>query len=126
MVTSSAAASWFQFYIKQLQKGVVNPPHTKYEYHWYEMSFYIYSLPDNACVAFCFQLPRVLQDRLCEEVTAAVRHGQPEDMMALLQSLIIAEVSKLYDESIWTLRDHIREIEKVKFPLLNRVVTRCG
>ncbi|KAJ9602028.1 hypothetical protein H2200_013388 [Cladophialophora chaetospira] len=32
--------------------------------------------------------------------------------MAFLQSLIIAEVSRLYDESIWVLRDQVRDIEK--------------
>ncbi len=44
--------------------------------------------------------------------------------MAALQCLIIEEVVKLYDVSIWTLRNEIRGIEKVRLPVcLSRSAT---
>jgi hypothetical protein len=76
------------------------------------MSFYTYCTGSSA-VAFCFNTPMVLQKNLVEAMNAALRGGSSGDLMALLQCLIIAEVTKLYDVSIWTIRHEIRDIEKV-------------
>jgi hypothetical protein len=113
-----SSASWFQFYIKQL--GVTwNPFTTKtnlqedYPYEWYEMSFYVYAMSSGAAVAFCFDTPPVFQTNLFEAMNT-LQNYSPAEAFQLLQSKIVGELSKLYDISIWVLRDHIRTLEKVE------------
>lgn len=77
------------------------------------MSFYIYALSSGAAVVFCFDTPIVFQESLSKTMNTKdrVRSG---DVLSFLQCMIVGEVSKLYDRSIWTIREYIRNIEKVR------------
>jgi hypothetical protein len=39
--------------------------------------------------------------------------------LAFLQSMVVGEVTKLYDRSVWTIRHYIRALEKVSLPVLD-------
>ncbi|KIW67624.1 hypothetical protein, variant [Phialophora macrospora] len=104
-------SSWFQFLIKQMGGGV-NASQNKDGYQWYEMGFHIYVRHGGVAVAFCFETPSIFQNNLRQALSATVRTKLLTDPMAALQCLIIGEVVKLYDVSIWTLRNQIRDIEK--------------
>ncbi|EXJ71330.1 uncharacterized protein A1O5_05136 [Cladophialophora psammophila CBS 110553] len=104
--------SWFQFLIKQL-RGVVNGAQQIYAYDWYEMGFFIYALSSGASVAFCIDTPTVFQNGLLERLNSG-KGDAPNEAMAFLQCVIVAEISRLYDVSVWTLRDQIRDIEKTR------------
>ncbi|OAP54279.1 hypothetical protein AYL99_11380 [Fonsecaea erecta] len=102
--------SWFQFLIKQL-KPRANASQQTYDYHWYEMGFFIYALASGAAVAFCFDTPQVFQVELLDSLNSG-ESNPPKEAMAFLQCAIVIEVSRLYDFSVWSLRDQIRAIEK--------------
>lgn len=107
-------ASWFQLFIKQLDEpGDVPADASEHKYTWYEMSFYVYTLCTGAAVLFCFDTPRIFQDNLLRAM-AATRRVAEHQHHAYLQCMVIQEVTRLYDKSVWTLRDHIRKIEKVR------------
>ncbi|OAG42370.1 hypothetical protein AYO21_03538 [Fonsecaea monophora] len=111
--TTLVDTSWFQFLIKQLRGGA-NALQQVYAYDWYEMGFFTYTLSTGASVAFCIDTPPVFQDGLLEALNSQESHHPPNEGMGFLQSAIVAEVSRLYDVSVWTLRDQIREIEKTR------------
>lgn len=76
------------------------------------MSFYIYAAFNAPVVAFCFDVPPALLDG----VIASVRTMENLESSAQGQTLQIAimkEVVDMYDRSIWTLRDVVRNIETV-------------
>ncbi|KIX95248.1 uncharacterized protein Z520_09165 [Fonsecaea multimorphosa CBS 102226] len=107
--------SWFQFLIKQLKKmsGTADASQQRYAYDWYEMGFFIYALSTGASVAFCIDTPQVFQNGLLEALNSA-NSDPPKEAMAFPQCAVIAEVSRLYDVSIWTLRDEVRKIEQIR------------
>ncbi|EXJ86165.1 hypothetical protein A1O1_06535 [Capronia coronata CBS 617.96] len=75
------------------------------------MSFYIYAWSTGEAVVFCFDAPAILESNLIETMNSAMGEP-PREAPVFLQSAIVGELTKLYDTSIWTLRDHIRRIEK--------------
>ncbi|KIW31365.1 hypothetical protein, variant 1 [Cladophialophora immunda] len=104
--------SWFQFLVKQLRAGA-NTFQQEYVYEWYEMEFFMYVLSSGASVAFCIDTPPAFQNGLLEALNSG-RNDPPKDAMAFLQCAVVAEVSRLYDVSVWTLRDKVRELEKIR------------
>ncbi|OQV06278.1 hypothetical protein CLAIMM_10867 isoform 6 [Cladophialophora immunda] len=112
MLTYNSAASWFQFLVKQLRAGA-NTFQQEYVYEWYEMEFFMYVLSSGASVAFCIDTPPAFQNGLLEALNSG-RNDPPKDAMAFLQCAVVAEVSRLYDVSVWTLRDKVRELEKIR------------
>ncbi|EXJ77677.1 hypothetical protein A1O3_09906 [Capronia epimyces CBS 606.96] len=75
------------------------------------MSFYIYSLSTGTAVVFCFDTPPIFETNLID-VMNTTGSDLPTEALAFLQSSIVGEIVRLYDTSVWTLRDHIRQIEK--------------
>jgi hypothetical protein len=105
-------------------KGGVKASQNQDDYQWYEMGFHLCVRPGGVAVAFCFETPSIFQENLRQALSATVRAKAQEDGMAALQCLIVEEVVKLYDVSIWTLRNEIRDIEKVRLPVcLSRSAT---
>jgi hypothetical protein len=77
------------------------------------MSFYIYVVSTGAAVVFCFDTPAALELNLIKTMGASLQDGTPSEPLVFLQSMIVGEITKLYDTSIWSIRNHIRRIEKV-------------
>lgn len=84
------------------------------EYAWYEMTFYIYSDPDGheATLLFCFDSPAEFQTDLIRTLDTA-RKDTTWSALAVLQSTVVSSVVKLYDKSVWSARDYIRNTERV-------------
>ncbi|KAK5268244.1 hypothetical protein LTR99_003178 [Exophiala xenobiotica] len=106
--------SWSKFLVKQLDSDSLHPSKSDewYGYQWYEMCFYVYAVSDGATVVFCINTPPIFRDNLIRALEAN-KCGLPTDASAFFQATILAEVVKLYDTSIWTLRNHVRQLEKV-------------
>lgn len=80
-------------------------------YSWAEMSFYTEWKP-NSTISLCFDVPNPAQLRLSQ---ALASRQQPLDVKDVYAShvLILNEIVNMFDESVWALRDGVREIEKV-------------
>ncbi len=76
------------------------------------MCFYVYAVSDGTAVVFCIDTPPMFREELMSAL-AANKCGPPTDASALFQASILAEVVKLYNTSIWSLRDSVRKLEKV-------------
>lgn len=76
------------------------------------MSFYIYAAFNGPVVAFCFDIPPALLDGVVASVHLMENLGSKTQGQTL-QIAIMKEVVDMYDRSIWTLRDVVRDIETV-------------
>lgn len=119
-------ASWFHFLIKQLDEPITIVDPATYvwreiKYIWYEMSFYVYSRegPDPTTVLFCIDTPEHFAPLLIKVLKSTTPDVTPTpEPLAWLQSAVVQASTELYDKSVWTIRNHIRAIEKVKPYLL--------
>ncbi|KAI9885707.1 MAG: hypothetical protein M1823_002472 [Watsoniomyces obsoletus] len=77
------------------------------------MSFFTTWFPSNQIVIVCFDTPQVFQKRLqsvLQQQQGSVNYPDPY----VFQVLIIDEIINLHDQSIWSIRDHTRALEKVR------------
>lgn len=79
------------------------------------MIFYVYAQSNGSAVAFCINTPKMFRGNLIDTMNSG-KCEIAEDAVSLLQNMILSEVVKLYDASVWTIRDHVRELEKVNSP----------
>ncbi|KIV88606.1 hypothetical protein PV10_08273 [Exophiala mesophila] len=112
--------SWFHFLIKQLDEPITIVDPAKYlwreiKYTWYEMSFYVYSRqgPKPLTVLFCIDTPQHFAPQLIKALESSIPDVTPTpEPLTLLQSAVVKISTELYDFSVWTIRNHIRAIEK--------------
>jgi hypothetical protein len=76
------------------------------------MCFYVYAVSDGTTVVFCIDTPEIFRDNLISALKAN-KCAPPTDVSSFLQGIILAEVVKLYNTSIWKLRDYVRKLEQV-------------
>ena len=76
------------------------------------MSFYTYAAANGPVVVFCFDVPPTFLDSVVASVRAIGNLGSSTQSQSL-QNAITKEVVDMYDRSIWTLRDAVRDIETV-------------
>ncbi|KAI1629454.1 hypothetical protein EDD37DRAFT_604343 [Exophiala viscosa] len=107
--TIVADTSWFHLLIKQLKKGMPTKTWYYYVYEWYEMSFYIYAVPHGATVTFCMDTPLQFGKDLVHTLNAR-NQPMPKNKLAFFQSAILGELLKMYDHSVWTIRDVERDL----------------
>lgn len=95
--------TWFRFQIKQLS----NVPT---EYTWNDFTFFTTWTPTGTHTVLCLDVnPKfqsVIHSALLSEVDNMIFD------IYLIHSKLVSLVLELYDESVWTLRDHVRGIEK--------------
>jgi hypothetical protein len=106
---NEAAETWFRFLVKKLKTDISssNPP-----YEWYEMGFLTYCTAPNKTIALCFDVPDIFRQRLHD--TLNFSRLRPEDYnKSSIHIFLIKEAVDLYDDSVWAIRDVIRNIEKV-------------
>jgi Mg2+ and Co2+ transporter CorA len=80
------------------------------EYAWITLTFVTWWTQTQSFV-LCFGVPIDMQHRL-ESRLRDGQHLSSQDPFALLVPLL-DEILKQYDESVWRIRDHIREVEEV-------------
>jgi hypothetical protein len=106
--TDEDKETWFRFLVKQLKTDISssNPA-----YAWYEMGFWTYCTGPNKTIVLCFDVPAVLRARLHDSLSFSSR---PEDYNSdSVHMFLTKEAVGLYDDSVWGMRDAIREIERV-------------
>jgi len=107
---------------------VHNHTSTRYGWTWYEMGFFVHWTPPNSTTVICFDLPKHLQASIrlaLARVTDDIDFGDPYAVLAVL----LNEVLCLYDDSVWSLRNHISNWEVVRYgrsPWLLRVTERVS
>ena len=96
--------TWYRIIVKN-----VAPMQSSYS--WAEMSFYTKWTP-HSTLNLCFDVPMAFQVRLRQ---ALYSHEQPFGVGDFYAShvKILDQILMLFDESVWALRDGVRQIEKV-------------
>ena len=95
--------SWFRFQIKQLSQVPT-------VYTWLDFTFFTTWTPRKTHIVLCFDISpefrSVIHDTLLSEIDSIVYD------IYHIQSALVSLILELYDNSTWTLRDHVRDIEK--------------
>ena len=96
--------TWYRIIVKN-----VAPMQSSYS--WAEMSFYTKWTP-HSTLNLCFDVPVAVQVRLRRELDS---REQPLGVGDLYAShvRILDQILIMFDESVWALRDGVRQIEKV-------------
>ena len=131
-VTELCADSWSRFLIKQTYK-TLRPKRSFIEYQpagmpihgpktvqngweWFEMGFFVHWKPSQSTVILCFDTPEKLQSLLGSALRRNSNDIDAADPYSLLSTLI-DQVIALYDESVWSMRNHVCKAEEVRFPI---------
>ena len=102
------ADTWYRFIIKKVDSMGST-------YSWSEMSFYS-TWTAGCTISICFDVPKASQMRLFQNLSASAQQLDVTDAYAS-HGVILGEVLFMYDESIWGLRNGVRQIEKVRIKL---------
>jgi hypothetical protein len=95
--------------VKQLvQNTAFNPE----GYVWYQMGFFALQNAAGRTTVLCFDTPDRFRLQLLEDLNSSSR-GFKEPDIHQLHTFLVEQILNLYDESVWALRDIVREVEKV-------------
>ena len=107
---NKASETWFRFLVKQLKTTTsIRKP----AYVWYEMGFFTHYTVSSKSTLLCFDVPDIFRNRLQESLNGRSETYSPYD----LHSFVINEAVTLYDDSVWTIRDFVRDVENVSTPI---------
>ena len=84
-------------------------------YEWYEMGFFTRWTSKGGQILFCFDIPLMLRDHLQTLFLSPSTLPKLPDIYSP-HVLVIDEIIKLFDRSVWSLRDIVRATEMVKLP----------
>jgi hypothetical protein len=84
-------------------------------YRWYEMGFFTRWDHSGRCRVLCIDTPKELPSKLQK-----VLQKSPFDLKDpfAMHGPLIDQIVKLYDDSVWAIRDPIRKIEKVSSSII--------
>jgi hypothetical protein len=82
------------------------------EYKWHEMTFFSLWTPQYSQI-LCFSVPREFNERLLHTLAHLSFDMNPADPYSLYIPLVEALLT-LYDQSVWSIRDLVRDVEKVR------------
>ena len=114
--------TWFRFQIKQLCDG----PHA---YVWYDLTFFTVWNSLGFQGVLCFDIHPAFQDQIYDVLMHYCSHSL-QGQAYQLHPAFVAHVLELFDHSVWTLRDRVRDIEKRRmdktepetdYPLLHEI-----
>ena len=122
------ADHWSRFLIKQTYKSLKpkcsfvehqssgiptqGPIRISHGYEWFEMSFLVHWRPPGSTTILCFDVPEKLLQLL---ETALAQTGVKIDFTDpySLLSCLFDQMLALYDESVWSMRNHVCTVEAV-------------
>ena len=127
--TKLCADSWSRFLIKQTYK-TLRPKRSFIEYQsagipihgpktiangweWFEMGFFVHWKPSQTTTVLCLDTPEKLQSLLGSALRRNDCNIDTADPYSLLSTLI-DQVIALYDESVWSMRNHVCAAEAVR------------
>lgn len=98
--------TWFRFIVKHV--GL-----TPTDYEWHEMSFF--STWSGRCnILICFDLPDGLRNSIETSLIQGSEHACDLSAPYSLHDLLLTDLTSLYDEQVWLVRNQIRNAEKVR------------
>lgn len=95
--------TWFRFQIKQISTIPT-------VYTWYDFTFFTTWTPTGAHTILCFDVSPVFQSAIHSTLLSEVNKKIFD--VYFIHSSLLSLILKLYDESVWALRDHVRDMEK--------------
>jgi hypothetical protein len=101
--------TYFRFLIKDIVK--TSQPLPEYQvtsYHWHRMGFYTIWTSDKTLVVLCFGIPDDLESSLSNLIE--LHRDDPFSF----HTKIIEGIVKLFDSTLWTWRNFVRDLEKVR------------
>lgn len=107
--------TWFRCLVKNVLKND-EPRQSGKGYTWYEMGFFTCWDNSGRCRVLCIDTPEDLQSGL---ETVLQESLNPRDPFAMHIPLL-DQIVKLYDDSVWRVRDPVRDIEKVSSCIMFR------
>jgi hypothetical protein len=104
-LTNIVKAIWYSFKVKH----VVNTKHhTQVPYVWHQiMCIALHFTETSSAIIICLDLPRPVQKKMEAKLTST----NWNDSLAFHPILLLA-VRELYDDSVWALRDLVRDAER--------------
>ena len=105
---------------EQMTRKVNKKTQPGIRYKWYEMGFFTRWDHSGHCKVLCIDTPKELPSKLKEVLTKS-----PLDLKDpfAMHAPLIDQIVKLYDDSVWAIRDPIRKIEKVCSSFMLRGIT---
>ncbi|KAF7510226.1 hypothetical protein GJ744_006922 [Endocarpon pusillum] len=100
--------TWFRFLVKQLEKNVSS---ADLGYFWHEMGFFTQSTAPNRTTVLCFDVPYSFRHGLQQSLRLSSGKGHDYNRYTL-HRFLTSEVINLYDTSVWTIRDVVRDVER--------------
>ena len=91
---------------------VHNEQSTRNGWTWYEMGFVVHWKAPNSVSILCFDLPEQLQTSLRSALSQRTEDIDLTNPYTIL-SVILDELIPLYDDSVWSLRNHVCKVESV-------------
>jgi len=138
LLTSHVAspAHWCRFNVKQVFQALkpkrtytktfdsTHPVHDSQTrvngWKWYEMTFFAHWTPSRGTITIlCFNVPDIVRDGLCEALDASASKMDVADPYSITV-VLVHQVLRMYDDSVWSIRDHVCEWESVSFGSLSR------
>ena len=106
--------TWFRFFIKQLAgySSYASDP----KYTWHEMGFFTRWLSSGIGSVVCFDIPASSQKRMIDALGFLSQDDIATDAYAF-HMLIADEAIKLYDDSVWRIRNVVRNVETSRYSL---------
>ena len=93
-------------------KQIIRKARKEGGYTWNEMTFHT-KWTSRSATALCLDLPVSVQDQILHTLS------RPEHAVLLdiysIQVIILDEIIRLFDKSVWAIRDAVRQVEKVNF-----------
>lgn len=89
-----------------------NEQSTRSGWTWYEMGFVVHWKAPRSVSILCFDLPEHLRSSLRSALSQKTEDIDLINPYTIL-SIILDEMFTLYDDSVWSLRNHICRVELV-------------
>lgn len=134
---------WSRFIVKQTHKELRpkssfirhnsalemgNLPHThtpvhgprsiKHGWEWYEMGFFVHWTPPYSTTLLCFDLPGHMKASFQSALSSSMDNNDLSDPYSIF-SIVLFELLSIYNDSVWSMRNHICDVEATRAPDLN-------
>ncbi|KAJ6256857.1 hypothetical protein Dda_8726 [Drechslerella dactyloides] len=104
--------TWFRFLVKQLFEDKQGRPFPQfYTYDWYKMGFFSTWSQSGRKSILCLDCPKDMVYSMRKSLDAANNYFFLADPYSFHQ-VIVRGIVDVFDKSIWTLRDVVRQVEK--------------
>lgn len=116
LLLTSVLDTWFRFLVKDVTQDA------RGNYLWHEMTFCSRWTPEG-CTVLCIGTPKLFQD-LLHDTLSRMWPILPQSEPFSLHVPIVEAVVAMQDSSIWSVRDAVRSMEKVRAPSCQRTSYR--